>query len=168
MPETEAELDGIRREQLRLLTTIETMRRVQAMSPDQPPGSMSEAELARRLVYDLITTLTRNEVVLLTATEAIVEQTEVQRRVADMREAELNMQRRELRLNEQKRENEVARDQRYWSALSRAGNAFGAWAWNIISHERTVSAIVGGIVVLIGMLTAAATSGSLGEKGCGP
>lgn len=168
MSEADAELDGIRREQVRLLATIEAMRKVQAMSPAQPPNGLSESELARRLVYDLITSLTRNEVVLLSASEAIIDHAEIQKRVADMRAAELDIQRREIRLREQDHENEIERGQKRWGAVARVGNAFSHWMWNIASHERTISAIIGSIVTIVGTLTVAATSGALNMGGCGP
>lgn len=134
----------ISREQLKLVARIEAIRKVQALGPMEAPAGMSDADLARRLMYDTLACLTRSELVLQQSSEALLAYTEELKRANDLAAEAAEHRRREYSLEDK-------REARRWNLLVSGEKA----AMSALTNPKITATIIGGLLSLIvALLTA--------------
>lgn len=144
----------LRREQARLLRRIEEIRRVQELGPSEAPPGMSDRELSQRLLYDMLATLTRGEIVLQDACEALIEHTEEQRAHNQLQAEELDRKRRELakadamELDDRQRRNQV------FGIFVVPASALGGFLAKVLADQRLITIVVTAITTGISILVA--------------
>lgn len=144
-----ARIPELRRDQARLIAKSKLMREIKEAAPGEQPRGLSEVDASRLLVHDTLSTLTRAEVVLEAATDALVAYYEALVRDIDVRIVEIDTRRREQ--DRQDRSEEVARvrEARKWSVVTRLTSGIYSWLGDILTDPRTVTAVTASLGTLI-------------------
>lgn len=135
------------------------MRRIAALAPRDVPAGASDAEMSRQLAWDTIATLTRAEVVLVQATDAVIALTEEQRRANDIRAHELDLARRQVDLSEREAVRNADREAQWRHAAIKVGAGAAGWVGRIAFDQRMISALIGAVLTA---LSAALASWGIG------
>ena len=123
-------------------------------TPTVPPADLSEQELARRLIYDMIATQARAEVVIQASIDLIEPHLDELRRANQLRRAEYAQKERELAQQAKAAEREEAAEVRRYSVVERAFGGIGAIAATMFRNKLVVSAVASAIGTLITTLLA--------------
>lgn len=153
LPEETASDPGLMKEQRRIAVLLEAIRQFQALGPTPPDPSLSEQELARRLIYDILGALTRAELLLTISGEAVQAYTEEMQRSNDLKQAEVLVQQQLLELQRAKNQREEEQDNRRWAVVSRTVGSVSSWFGVVLFDQRVVTAVVTFIgTILTGIL----------------
>lgn len=140
------------REATKLLTRMKTLRDMQDANPGEPPLGLSDDDLARRLSWDMVSTLTRGTVVLDVVTPAILAYTEALLEQNALKRQELGVRERELAREETAAAAAKERDDRVWGMVSRCFTGAYGWVSSILGARELKLAIITAIVSSIGTI----------------
>lgn len=155
--ETNASEAAFHREAARLLARVEVLRKAQDANPTDPPLGLSDDDLARRLSWDMVTTLTRSAVVFDAGIPAVVAYTEALLEANALKREELAIRAREVARAEAAAEAAKERDARVWSTMMRCIGGAYSWAGSILGTREMKFAIVSAITGALGTLGAIIT-----------
>lgn len=144
-PTDPVQIDHLRRDLAALLAQVEAIRRVQALAVTRPPDDLSEKELSRRLVYDLLAQVGRSDFTLQVSLEIVAQHTEALRQNTEARLRAIESHRSQLAELEQTRTLERERESRRWVALT----SVGSWIAKVAYDPRVIFAV--GTVIAVGL-----------------
>ena len=122
--------------------------------PTAPPAGLSEQELSRRLLYDLINSQARTESMLQTACDLFEPHTQELIRANQLRRAELAQKERALALEAKAAERTEAADVRRFGIVERAFGGIGVIFGVMFKDSRVNAAVAAAITTLVTSLLA--------------
>lgn len=137
------------KEHQRLVAKLALIRQMQEGSPTTPDPSLTDQEMARRLLFDLMTTITRAEFVIQAGSDVLIDLTDTQKRAVEVKLEELHLQRHRIETALAERAAEDQKQERIWAVVAKPLGAMGAWMGAIFFDQRVISAVIGAIVILL-------------------
>lgn len=149
----------IRADQRRLLARLASVRVAASRTPGEDIAGLTDAELARQLVYDTIETLTRAEIILQTSSDIVAQLLQAQLEGNRLKSKELQLKEREVRLKEIADTREQARIDAAFGAINNRVSSLFSWVGAIAFDQRVLGAVIGAVTLVIGAFATAYISG---------